>query len=68
MTSHESLLIAGASTPTSHYEIFSPYNNTRIASIPLPDGEAVEQAMRNAIRSFEQLMKVMPAHHRADIL
>lgn len=68
MSSVTPLLIAGAQPYTQSYELYSPFDGSLIGTVAQPDEAAVELAVQNTQRSFHDVMKTMPAHHRADIL
>lgn len=68
MFRHDTLLIAGAPPPVTSYELFSPYDSAQIATVAQPDDAGIEQAIQNAEGAFENIMRTMPAHSRAEVL
>ena len=62
------LFIAGAKATNNFMEIISPFNGEVVGKVEKADAAAIEQALQNAQEKFENIMKKMPAHKRADIL
>lgn len=49
-------------------EVKSPYNGEAIAAVAQADEKAIKQAIAQAKETFENVMRKMPAHKRAEIL
>jgi acyl-CoA reductase-like NAD-dependent aldehyde dehydrogenase len=62
------LLIKNAKNTSEYRSIFSPFSGEEIAKIEVPDNTGIEQALQNSVDSYENVMKNMPSHKRADIL
>ncbi|WP_213367311.1 aldehyde dehydrogenase family protein [Mesobacillus boroniphilus] len=49
-------------------EVRNPYSGELVAEMFLADEKEMEEAIENSRQTFQQKMKTMPAHERADIL
>jgi glyceraldehyde-3-phosphate dehydrogenase (NADP+) len=66
---HQPRLLIGRNwvTATESYEVINPYNNQRIATVPLGDAALLDHAIAVAHATFEQTRR-QPAFERAQVL
>lgn len=62
------LKIKNSISTNDYIEVVSPYSGDVIAKMESADDKAIELALQNSVEYYNKIMKVMPAHKRADIL
>jgi len=68
MTNEFPVMIPGAATDNGDLKVVAPYDGTKIGSVKLADGAAVEKALENADRLFRDRRQWLKPHERITIL